>query len=79
MVAAMAASTTTDQEKMEESDMDEGNPLGLLSPKCEEILRRRRLQIFKPTQEERRVTDTEQTSTILNLLLANPAVLASAG
>jgi hypothetical protein len=54
---------------------DATNPVGLLSPKCEEIIRHRRLQVFKPTVGEGKITDEEQLSTILDLLRLDPSMI----
>ena len=56
-------------------NFEDENPLGLLSPKEKEILRRRRRQLLKPTSGELGMMDTEQLTTLLNLLSANPSVL----
>ena len=56
------------------TEVDE-NPLGFLSPKYKEIMRRRRLQLLKPLAGEHKITCTEQVSTILDVLRADPSVL----
>jgi ankyrin repeat protein len=51
------------------------NPLGLLTSKEKEILRRRRRQLLEPTIDEEASTETEQVSTVLQLLLLDPSVV----
>jgi hypothetical protein len=54
--------------------MDE-NPLGLLTSKEKEILRRRRKQLLQSTGDEEASTETEHVSTVLQLLLLDPSMV----
>eukprot|EP00977_Amphora_coffeiformis_P002071 scaffold394_cov166-Amphora_coffeaeformis.AAC.3 len=77
LAPALSAATFTviHTEGNASKELEDENPLGLLTPKEKEILRCRRHQLLKPTAGELGTTDTEQLSSILNLLSANPSVI----
>lgn len=75
-LAAATVSTSIADSDVPSAEIDE-NPLGFLSPKYKEIMRRRRMEILKPSVGEHKITATEQVSTILDLLLADPSVITT--
>ena len=73
-VLAAAQVQTTLEDKEDPQEIDE-NPLGLLTPKDKEIIRRRRIALLKPTAAERGITVNEHLSTTFQLLTAEPSVI----
>lgn len=56
-------------------EVTDENPLGLLTSKEKEIIRRRRKQLLQPTGDEEASTETEHVSTVLQLLLLDPSMV----